>query len=311
MKMKMVAMPERTRLARLQSPSGRARVVLDTDTYNEIDDQFALVYALQSPEKLLVEAIYAAPFHNERSSGAAGGMEKSYEEIQRLLELMNLADAPPVFKGSRRFLDPELNPERSGAARDLVERAMAGPEDDPLYVVAIGALSNVASAILMEPRIMTRMVVIWLGGHAFHWPDAREFNLRQDVVAAQILFDCGVPLVLVPCKGVASHLTTTIPELEAHVAGRGQIGDYLVQIVKDYQDEHFALSKVIWDAAAVAYLINPAWTASALVHSPLLSDQGTWSVDHNRHFIRAVYFVNRDPIFRDMFSKLAAFSHGL
>ena len=54
---------------RLQPPKGKVDMVLDTDTYNEVDDQFALSYALLSPEKLNVQAIYAAPFYNDRSGG--------------------------------------------------------------------------------------------------------------------------------------------------------------------------------------------------------------------------------------------------
>lgn len=77
---------EAHRLARLAPPTGKVRMVLDTDTYNEIDDQFALVYALLSPERVQCEAVYAAPFHNDRSSGPADGMEKSYAEICRVLE---------------------------------------------------------------------------------------------------------------------------------------------------------------------------------------------------------------------------------
>jgi len=75
---------------RLEPPAGRVRMVLDTDTYNEIDDQFALVYALRSPERLTVEAVYAAPFTNGRSSGPADGMEKSYAEILRLLDRLDV-----------------------------------------------------------------------------------------------------------------------------------------------------------------------------------------------------------------------------
>ena len=78
------------RLALLDPPAGKVRMVLDTDTYNEIDDQFALVYALLSPERVAVEAIYAAPFHNSRSSGPADGMRKSYEEIVRVLARLGL-----------------------------------------------------------------------------------------------------------------------------------------------------------------------------------------------------------------------------
>ncbi len=72
-------------LQRLEPPKGPVPMVLDTDTYNEIDDQFAVVYSLLS-EKMTVEAIYAAPFFNSRSSGPGDGMQKSYEEIVRLLE---------------------------------------------------------------------------------------------------------------------------------------------------------------------------------------------------------------------------------
>ncbi|MEO2199220.1 MAG: hypothetical protein ABGY72_24480, partial [bacterium] len=72
--------------------SGRVRAVLDTDTYNEIDDQYALAYCLLSPERISVEAIYAAPFVNDRSTSAAQGMEKSYEEILRLLNFFSHVD---------------------------------------------------------------------------------------------------------------------------------------------------------------------------------------------------------------------------
>ena len=75
-------------LARLSRPTGPVDVVLDTDTYNEIDDQFAVSYLICSAEKLHLQAIYAAPFFNEKSTGPADGMEKSYQEILNILTLM-------------------------------------------------------------------------------------------------------------------------------------------------------------------------------------------------------------------------------
>ena len=150
---------------RLQPPKGKVDMVLDTDTYNEVDDQFALSYALLSPEKLNVQAIYAAPFYNDRSGGPKDGMEKSYGEILRLLDRLGVDPEGRVFRGSESYLPDGRTPVDSPAARDLVARAMARPEDDPLYVVASGAITNVASAILMEPRITRRIVVVWLGGH--------------------------------------------------------------------------------------------------------------------------------------------------
>jgi len=278
-------------------------MVLDTDTYNEIDDQFALVYALLSPERVAVEALYAAPFHNSRSSGPADGMEKSYEEILRLLDRLNLSPQGFAFRGSRGYLPAPDQPQQSEAAHDLVEKAMSS-RSEPFYVVAIGAITNVASAILIEPRIIEKIVIVWLAGHAFHWPDTREFNLRQDLHAARLIFDCGVPLVHVPCYGVTTHLHTTLPEIEQFVQGRGAIGDYLAQIFRDHSADHFAWSKVLWDMAAVAWLINHTWVPTNLVHSPIITEQVTYSHDQRRHLIRSAYFVHRDPIFRDFFSKL-------
>jgi purine nucleosidase len=301
--MRLPMIPESLRLERLQPPKGKMRMVLDTDTYNEIDDQFAVVYALLSPTQLDVQALYAAPFFNSRSDGPADGMEKSYREILRLLDKLGVPSDGYAFRGSTGYLPDYESPHRSPAATDLVVRAMAS-EDEPLYVVAIGAVTNVASAIMIEPEIIKRIVVVWLGGHALHWPHAREFNLRQDPLASRLIFDCGVPLVHVPCMGVTTHLHTTVPEIERYVQGRGPIGDYLAEIFKAYHADHYAWSKVLWDIATIAYLVDPSWVPTDIVHSPVLTDQLTWSIDRSRHLIRSANFVHRDPIYRDLFEKL-------
>ena len=118
-----------TRVARLQPPAGVVRMVLDTDTDNEVDDQFALVYALLSPERVKVEAIYAAPY-SHHSIGPAEGMERSHAEILRLLNLLDTPSDGWVFKGAAGYLKPGLQPWESPAAVDLVARTMNSSEDD-------------------------------------------------------------------------------------------------------------------------------------------------------------------------------------
>jgi len=139
--MKLPKITDTVRLQKLRPPTGKVRMVLDTDTYNEIDDQFAVVYSLISPEKLDVEAIYAAPFFNSRSLGPGDGMEKSLNEVLRLLERLKVSPENFVFKGSTEYLSDYKNPCKSDAVSDLIERAMK-PNDEPLYVVAIGAITN-------------------------------------------------------------------------------------------------------------------------------------------------------------------------
>ena len=75
-------------LKNLSVPNGMVDVVLDTDAYNEIDDQFAIAYMLNSPEKLTVRGITSAPFLNERSISPEDGMEKSYDEILKVLSFL-------------------------------------------------------------------------------------------------------------------------------------------------------------------------------------------------------------------------------
>jgi inosine-uridine nucleoside N-ribohydrolase len=297
---------EAVRISQLMPKDGKVRMVLDTDTYNEIDDQFALAYALLSEDRVSVEAVYAAPFYNSRSSGPGDGMEKSYEEILRLLKMLKKPAEGFVFRGSTDYLKDASKPLDSEAVRDLIRRAKASTPQDPLYVVAIGCITNVASAILTEPEIIRNIVVVWLGGNGPDWPTQREFNLVQDVRAGQAVLNSGVPLVIIPCMQVVSHFHTTLPELKYHLEGRNELCSFLYERVAEYNGKKQEVwSKEIWDVVAVAWVINPAWVPTDLVHSPVLTDQVTYSFDRSRHFIRMAGFLSRDAIFRDLFAKLS------
>ncbi|REK52178.1 MAG: nucleoside hydrolase [Thermobacillus sp.] len=292
------------RLERLHHPGGKVRMVLDTDTYNEIDDQFAVIFALGSPERLKIEALCAAPFHNERSDGPEDGMVKSYEELQRIVRIAGAAGRIPIYEGSRGWMAGPDRPVESEAARRIVELALASPDDDPLYVVAIGAITNVASAILMEPSIIGKIVVVWLGGHAPWWDHTREFNMIQDVHASRIVLDCGVPLVLVPCMGVASHLLTTKAEIDLHLGECGAIGRYLAETYAACSDDHYAYSRVIWDISTIGWLLDERSVPCRIVHSPILNEGGTYSFDQGRHLIKMAQHVRRDAVFRSLFDRV-------
>ncbi len=299
-------------MRRLRRPAGKIDVVLDTDAYNEIDDQYALSYLVRSGEKLNLKAVYAAPFFNGKSSGPEDGMEKSYDEILRLLPLLGREDYKKVtFKGSRRYLPDETVPVRSAAAEDLAARAMGYTPEHPLYVVAIGAVTNVASAFLLNPAMADRVVLVWLGGHAYDWPDTREFNLFQDVAAARVVFGSGAAMVQLPCMGVVSELRTTGPELEHWLRGKNRLCEYLLDTTeRDVGSARAGAcwSRAIWDVSAVAWLLDEKGEAlpDRFEHSPIPQYDGHYSFDGRRHPIRYVYAVDRDRIFGDLFRKLTA-----
>lgn len=295
-------------IKKLQAPKGMLDVVLDTDTYNEVDDQFALAYLLRSDDRLNCCAVYAAPFFNKRSESPADGMEKSYREILNVLKLCNRSDLEPnVYRGSTAYLHDEKTPVVSDAARDLVARANAREKDDPLYVVAIGAITNVASAILLDPGIIEKIVVVWLGGHALHWEHNREFNLMQDIAAARVIMGCGVPFVQLPCGGVVSEFSTTVPELKHFLAGANPLCDYLVDIVADYgKHVNGSWGKVLWDVTAVAWLINDGerFMRDRLIYAPIPEYDHHYANAGNNHFCKYVYCIHRNALFTDLFEKL-------
>lgn len=325
-----------------QNPAGggsvpgaaRPRVVLDTDTFNEIDDQFAVAYLIRANDRVQTEAVYAAPYVRGSAATPGEGMELSYAEIGRLLELLGRTDVPR-FRGATRFLtgassgatgptgggarardtgvraagDPDgvdasaAAPAESQAARDLVERALARTDADRLNVVAIGALTNVACAILSEPSITERITVTWLGGHYPTWPHQDEFNLTGDPLAARVVFDSQVPLYIIPCLGVAAALRTTADELRHHM-GEDPLSRFLLGRFEAFGAGRDVWSKVIWDIAAVAWLVLPESVASFQVATPRVVSDGSYIHDPRRHPCRVAYELDRDAIYRDLFTLL-------
>ena len=208
-------MTETQRIKNMEIPTGRVDMVLDTDAFNEIDDQFAIAYTLRSPERCNLRQIYAAPFLNKKVSSAEEGMEASYAEILKILDLAGCSELKEhTFRGSTRFMGKEDEAVDSPAARALIELSKEYTAENPLYVVALGAITNVASALVLDPTLKARSSVVWLGGHSIHFAHNKEFNLRQDVAGARVLFGCGVPLVILPCAEVVRAFTLSGPELE-------------------------------------------------------------------------------------------------
>lgn len=285
-------------------------MILDTDTYNEIDDQFAIAYMLHSPEMLNVKAITAAPFFNDKSSGPADGMEKSYQEILKLLKLDGREELNDiVYRGATEYLPDENTPVVSDAAKIMVELSKNYTKEEPLYIAAIGAITNVASALLMDPTMAERVVVIFLGGHALTEPDTHEFNMMQDVAAARVVFGCEVPLVQLPANGVVEQLRTTEFELRHWLEGKSPLADYLAKNTIEEADSYAKgrpWSRVIWDISSIAWLLNQSgklMQGRAEV-SPIPEYDHHYGYDSRRKMIHYVYKVDRDAILEDLFTRI-------
>jgi inosine-uridine nucleoside N-ribohydrolase len=185
---------------------------------------------------------------------------------------------------------------------------MAHTKEDPLYVVAIAAITNVASALVMKPEIKDRMVLVWLGGNSLEWPHNKEFNLYQDVAGARVVFGCGVPLVQLPCMGVVSAFRTNGPELEHHLLGKNKLCDYLVKVTTEEAiacGGNVTWSRPIWDVTAVAWLVDGRFMQDRLEHAPVPEYDDRYARRTDSHPYKYVYYIDRDLLFEDLFAKLA------
>ena len=283
----------------------RIPFIIDTDTYNEIDDQFAVAYAFLAQEIFDIRGITAVPFYNENSNSPEDGMLKSYDEINKICTMMDLAGKFPVLKGSTDYLSDRNSPQKSEAVDFIIEQAEScSKQGELLYIAAIGAITNIASALLVKPELREQIAVVWLGGHGFEYKDNYEFNLRQDVAAAQVVLDSGVSFFFLFCKEISSSLITPLVELENNIGECGQIGRYLFEIFQNYMITHNVEEKVIWDISTIAAFTVPESITWQEISAPVLQDDRTWKMVAGRHMIRSAVKVNRDMIFEDFFKRM-------
>lgn len=280
----------------------KIRLIINTDAKNEADDQFAIVHALLT-QKFDIKTITAAHFGTARTLDS---MEESYQEIKKIIKLMELDEKISVTHGAKRALVDEKSPEISEGAKMIVEEAMK-EDKHPLFAIFLGPLTDMASAYLMEPRIAERMTVIWIGGG--RWPDGGyEFNLQNDIHAANVVLKSGIQLWQVPMD-VYFMMRVSFAELQIKVRPYGKIGEYLFQQLIEFNDnlddmscgEHWSLG----DSPAIGLLLDQNNFDYEEQYAPCIGEDMRYLHRENKHKIRVYKTVNTRFILEDMYAKLA------
>ncbi len=195
------------------------RVIVDTDCNCECDDQYAVAHFLMTP-KLDIKAIIATHYGEENSE------QESYDEIVKVTELMGLKGEVNILHGAPTALVDEHTAIDNEGARFIIEEAMK-EDPRPLFVCHQGAVTNLACAYLMEPKIAERLTVIWIGGGAYP-QGGREFNQNNDLKAARILFKSDLKLWQVPMN-VYTTMRFSFMEILTRIYPCGELGKYLYE----------------------------------------------------------------------------------
>ncbi len=279
----------------------RINIILDTDTYNECDDQFALSYLIKSKKLFNIEAITVAPYsHTKRDVKVIDGQELSYNEILKICNWLNFETNNKVFKGSMDYIQNGYD-KINDAVNKIIEIAL---KNNKTYILGIGAITNIALAIKKEPKIVNKIEIIWLGGNELGYKDNLEYNFRQDVEAVKIVFESKAKLTILPCKNIVSELRIDINTLKKYLENKSELCKYLIE--RFYNDGYHGIqeSRVIWDIAVIAYMINKNWFETKQISCPNIRKDTSYEVTDNRHSITFVTKLDRDKIYKDLFEKL-------
>ena len=280
----------------------KINVILDTDPDSECDDQFALAYLLKNQDKFNIEAITVAPHnHSNRNEKIEETTERSYNEILKICNWLNFETRNKVFKGSTDYISNGYK-ENNDAVDKIIEIAT---KNKKTYILAIGIITNVAVAIKKAPEIIKNIEIIWIGGNNFLTKDNNmECNFKKDVQAIREVFESKAKLTVIPCKNVASNLTTSIYEIEHFLKGKSELCDYLCQ--RFYNDTYHELKerRVIWDISVIAYMINRTWFKTEQISCPIIKEDASYELTENRHNITFINYLNANKIYSDLFEKL-------
>lgn len=306
----------------------RMRVIIDNDFGGDPDGLFELVQHLLSPS-VEIRAIIGS--HLRAGDGWDPSKESAThakQKIEEVLRIMNLSNAYPVYQGSNFALENDSTTQKSDAANAIIKEAMRDDTKLPLYVVCGAGLTDIASAYLMEPKIASRLTLIWIGGPEY--PELAtpppgyttlEYNLAIDLKAGQVIFNKStIPIWQIP-RNVYRQVMMPYSSLLTKVKTEGKIGEYLTsnieRIMQMANKYHFSVGEVyiVGDSPLVlltalqsSFEPDPSSSFYVLRPSPLINDQGIYEVNHKGRNIRVYTQVDTHLLLDDLYSKLQLFN---
>ncbi|MCC7338484.1 MAG: nucleoside hydrolase [Pirellulaceae bacterium] len=276
-------------------PKGeQIRVIIDADAKNEIDDQWAIALAILSPERFKIEGFVAATY----LSAGLQSVENSAKEIELILSKAGMSGKWPVKRGSHPMQYRDV-PSESEGVDFIIKKALESTPDDPLWVVGLGAATNIASAYLKEPKIADRVRVFW--HFRTRWPDkCWNFNVFGDTHAARAVFHSDLPFVLFD---TGTYLYCPMKESEQYVRPHGELGKYLhdYRLTSNY---FMGEEKGFFDLGDIAALVDPELASWEVVACPEVDWDLSYRFKGSQGKIQRCFEIDRDKTFALFYKKL-------
>jgi purine nucleosidase len=253
-------------LAQPAATEPRVRVLIDADTANEVDDLYAIARGLIEPSWEVV-GLNATQWQSSQWA-TPQTMEDSQRLNEMLLAHLNLWEQVPAHRGAEGRLYDWGNQARTSAASNAIIREAHRSTPGKLHVVALGALTNVATALLDDPSIISRIAIYWLGS-SYDFTrgtmTTTDFNAVMDVQATDIVLRSGVELHIMPMD-VAVAMKMDWADTAPRFRGRHVFLDFLLDRWWLHHDGSRA-RRTIWDLALIQAMLHPDMTESVTVRT--------------------------------------------
>ena len=258
-----------------EKPAEKIRVLFDSDTNNELDDQHALAYLLFNGITFDVAGITV----NATRSG--GDIEKQYAEAERVMRLCGYHSSLRLFRGANGNFDSiqhkvtDQTFDGDEGVNFIIEEANKS-KDKKLIVIAVGKLTNVALALKKDPSITDAIRVVWLGSN---YPEPGEYNQENDTASMSYVLKTNVEFEMVTVRygkpSGSGAVAVTQAEIKKKMPGKGPeiiipvtgrhggefktFGDYSVNLFEHIDYHSTPPSRALFDMVAVAVVKNPMW----------------------------------------------------
>lgn len=295
--------------------TSRTPILVDSDANNELDDQHAIAYAAFNSDvfDLVGVTVNNTPLGN--------GIQGQYDEAKRVLELCASFETVPLFKGADKNYE-EIHPTINDAsfdgidAVDFIVSEARRERAEPLVLIPIGKLTNIALAIDRAPDIESKIRVVWLGSN---YPGEGEYNLLADIPSVNRVLDSNVHFEMVTVRYTETTGSTAVavetdfvkqvmpglgPKVQPVVGRHGDevtcFGDYAVSLFEnmDYP------KRPLFDVVAVAVVKNPDWGESHSIPAPRLEGKSWVERPSNDHQITIWENFDKDGILDDFFDRM-------
>ncbi|MEM9141967.1 MAG: nucleoside hydrolase [Bacteroidota bacterium] len=242
----------------------KTKIILDADTANEVDDPYAVVRAF-AETGWDIQALNAAQWQASQWS-TDRTMEDSHRLNQVLMGYLKPENTKMLRGGHRRMYDWGDQAVHSAAAYNIITQAKAQPGNEKLTIIALGALTNVASALFIAPEIAERIKVYWLGTtYDFKNNISRrtDFNAMMDPQALELLLSSNVEMHIIPVSEV-NQMKSDFAETKQLLEGTHPLGDYLIDHWYGHNDG-LRYERVLWDIALIEAMLHPEWVTEVKV----------------------------------------------